>query len=148
MKNITITIDEEAHRKARIYAAMHGTSLSALVKEYLNNLGDDGPVEQGVREMPMPYKPAEALMPLIPQIGPEGQPYFVNGKWVYTKDGKPRKPGAMRHLGGGWNDDFDEWPDGFIDALYGDDTPASNTWWLGMNDELKKPKNKKAKKTK
>lgn len=35
MKNITIAIDDETYRKARILAAERGTSLSAMVKAYL-----------------------------------------------------------------------------------------------------------------
>ncbi len=143
MKNVTIALDDETHRRARIRAAELGTSLSALVKDYLTSLGgDEAPATraQEVREMPMPYHhephgPAaspmamQATQPSPPtDKGPDGQPYCVDGKWVWTKDGKPRKPGAMRHLAG-WTKDFDEWPDGFIDAMYGDDTEAANNWW-------------------
>jgi len=35
MKNITVSIDEEVHRRARIRAAELGTSLSAAVREFL-----------------------------------------------------------------------------------------------------------------
>lgn len=35
MKNITVSIDEELHRRARIKAAEKGTSLSAAVREFL-----------------------------------------------------------------------------------------------------------------
>ncbi len=37
-KNITVSVDVEIHRQARIRAAEMGTSLSALVREYLRNL--------------------------------------------------------------------------------------------------------------
>lgn len=37
-KNITVSVDEQTHRKARIFAAEKGTSVSALVREYLQNL--------------------------------------------------------------------------------------------------------------
>lgn len=135
MKNVTIALEDEIHRRARIKAAELGTSLSALVKTYLTNLTADGsnvPAAEpaGVREMPMAFHHDAPAMHAAPQLakGPDGQPYFVNGKWVWTKDGKPRKPGAMR---GKLKiaDDFDEWPDGFIDALYGEDTEAANNWW-------------------
>ena len=151
MKNVTITIDDALHRKARVYAAEQGTSLSALVKSYLEGLTDAPSSEyNGVREMPMTFKaePAShhpaALGPKAPSLAsvpnPDNAPYFVNGQWVFTKDGKPRKPGAMKHM---WvANDFDEWPNGFLEALYGDDTPASNTWWLNANDVLKKPSEK------
>ena len=38
MKNITVSIDEETHRRARIKAAELGTSVSALVRNYLSSL--------------------------------------------------------------------------------------------------------------
>jgi plasmid stability protein len=118
MKNITITIDDDTHRAARVRAAEMGTSVSALVKAYLQGLVDTPPAFQGVREMPMGYTAAPPLEPLVPQKGPEGQPYFVNGKWVFTKDGKPRKPGSLK--GKIWvADDFDETPEWLVDAFYG-----------------------------
>ena len=89
MKNVTIAIDDELHRQARIRAAELGTSLSALVKDYLVGLGGGQvPPATGVREMPMPFNHAEA-----PKDGP---PWLIDGVWSYTKDGKPRQPGSMR----------------------------------------------------
>lgn len=41
MKNITVSIDEETHRSARIRAAELGTSVSALVRNYLRSLTSD-----------------------------------------------------------------------------------------------------------
>lgn len=38
MKNITVAVDDETHRLARIRAAELETSLSALVREYLRTL--------------------------------------------------------------------------------------------------------------
>lgn len=38
MKNITVSVDEETHRLARIRAAELDTSVSALVRSYLNSL--------------------------------------------------------------------------------------------------------------
>ena len=38
MKNITVSIDDETHRQARIRAAELGTSVSALVRGYLRTL--------------------------------------------------------------------------------------------------------------
>ena len=35
MKNITLKIDDETHTKARILAAKRGTSISAMVREFL-----------------------------------------------------------------------------------------------------------------
>ena len=42
MKNITVTVDDETYRRARIKAAERDTSVSALVKQFLNDLsGED-----------------------------------------------------------------------------------------------------------
>jgi hypothetical protein len=91
MKNVTIALDDEVHRQARIRAAELGTSLSALVKDYLVGLvAGQGQPNAGVREMSMPFKHAAAV-PVA-----DGPPWLVDGKWVYTKDGKPRQPGSMR----------------------------------------------------
>lgn len=38
MKNITVSVDDETHRQARIRAAELGTSVSALVRAYLESL--------------------------------------------------------------------------------------------------------------
>ena len=103
MKNVTIALDEETHRRARIRAAELGTSLSALVKDYLNGLADGGApasAPAGVRGVPMPFKQAEPAK--------DGPPWLVDGKWVYTRDGKLRQSGALRHLPE-LPDDFDEW---------------------------------------
>ena len=89
MKNVTIALDDESHRKARIRAAELGTSLSALVKDYLNSVAAGGvPAPAGVREMQAQFKHAEPAK--------DGPPWFIGGKWVYTRDGKPRQPGALR----------------------------------------------------
>lgn len=45
MKNITVSVDEETHRLARVRAAEMSTSLTALVREYLQSLVD--PRNQG-----------------------------------------------------------------------------------------------------
>ena len=41
MKNITVSVDEETHRSARTRAAELGTSVSALVRNYLRSLSKD-----------------------------------------------------------------------------------------------------------
>ena len=41
MKNITVSVDEETHRQARIRAAEMGTSVSALVRGFLTSLRSD-----------------------------------------------------------------------------------------------------------
>lgn len=40
MKNITVSLDDETYRAARIHAAAHDTSVSAMVKEYLREISD------------------------------------------------------------------------------------------------------------
>ena len=41
MRNITVSVDEETHRMARIRAAELDTSVSALVRDYLRALGQE-----------------------------------------------------------------------------------------------------------
>lgn len=41
MKNITLKIDDETYRKARMRAASEGTSISAMVKDFLIHQGND-----------------------------------------------------------------------------------------------------------
>ncbi|RJG55920.1 hypothetical protein D0Z70_07775 [Sphingobium terrigena] len=122
MKNVTIALDDETHRKARIRAAELGTSLSALVKDYLTSLNDAGETQE-VRDMPMAY-----MAPPAQVVQPDGPPWLVDGKWVYTRDGKPRQPGALRGKIQ-MADDWDEWPEGFLDAIYGEDTDAAKNWY-------------------
>ena len=104
MKNVTISLDDETHRMARIRAAERGTSLSAMVKDYLVGLAEN-PAAQGQREMPIPSVAA----PAEPVLAAAGPPYLVDGKLVYTRDGKPRQPGALKTLSGKAGD-LDEWP--------------------------------------
>jgi hypothetical protein len=58
-----------------------------MVKYYLTRLDDVSDV-QGVAEMQMPFH--------APAPAQDGPPWLVNGEWVYTRDGKPRQPGALR----------------------------------------------------
>ena len=104
MKNVTIALDDETHRKARIRAAELGTSLSALVRDYLNGLAGEGTpaaAPAGVREMPTAFSHAEPVK--------DGPPWLIDGKWSYTRDGKPRQPGAWRGKPK-LPEDWDEWP--------------------------------------
>lgn len=41
VKNITVSVDDETHRRARIRAAELDTSVSALVRSYLRSLAGD-----------------------------------------------------------------------------------------------------------
>ena len=53
MKNITVSVDEETYRAAKEWASKRGTSVSALVREYLNNLPqrDPGPPGKTLSEV-------------------------------------------------------------------------------------------------
>jgi hypothetical protein len=100
MKNVTIALGDEVHRKARIRAAELGTSLSALVKDYLNELASDGaPAPSGVREMQMPFKHAEPT-----KDGPT---------WLSVS--KPRQPGGLRKPGK--TGDLPDTPDWLIEVM-------------------------------
>jgi hypothetical protein len=51
MKNITVTVDDETYRRARIKAAERDTSVSALVKHFLAELaGSESDAERLKRE--------------------------------------------------------------------------------------------------
>ncbi len=39
MKNITVSLDDETYQRARVMAAQRGKSVSALVKQFLVDLG-------------------------------------------------------------------------------------------------------------
>ena len=41
MKDITVTVDDETHRRARIRAAEMGTSLSAAVRDFLRSFAGE-----------------------------------------------------------------------------------------------------------
>jgi hypothetical protein len=55
MKNITVSVDEETYRRARIMAAERETSISALVKRFLVELAsgesDNSRLEREEREL-------------------------------------------------------------------------------------------------
>jgi len=41
VKNVTVSVDDQVYRAARIRAAERGTSVSALVADYLRSLASD-----------------------------------------------------------------------------------------------------------
>ena len=41
MKNITLKIDDDTYRKARVRAAERGTSVSAIVRTFLESLNEE-----------------------------------------------------------------------------------------------------------
>jgi hypothetical protein len=42
MKNITVSLHEETYRQAKVFAALNDTTVSSLVREFLESL-DDSP---------------------------------------------------------------------------------------------------------
>jgi hypothetical protein len=51
MKNITVTVDDATYRRARIRAAEQDTSVSAVVKKFLNEFaGDESEFERLARQ--------------------------------------------------------------------------------------------------
>ena len=64
MKNITVSVDEETHRMARIRAAELDTSVSALVREFLQSLARNRPVVSistvpNQEELPVALRPRD-----------------------------------------------------------------------------------------
>ena len=50
MTNLTLTVDEDILRKARIKALEQGTSVNALVREYLRQLAGRSAAAEGIAE--------------------------------------------------------------------------------------------------
>jgi hypothetical protein len=50
MTNVTLTVDEEILRRARIRALEMGTSVNALVREYLGRLAGRSTAAEGIAE--------------------------------------------------------------------------------------------------
>lgn len=51
MANLTVTVDEETLRRARMRALEQGTSVNALVREYLESYADDEAVRETGRRI-------------------------------------------------------------------------------------------------
>jgi hypothetical protein len=67
MKNITLALDEDTYRLARIAAARRDSSVSSLVKQYLQTLAATEAV---------PKKPAHELETLLAEIASR-HPHFT-----------------------------------------------------------------------
>ena len=68
MKNITVTVDDDTYRRARIKAAELETSVSALVKRYLVDLASEGTeferlaqLERSLRERVTSFRAGDRL---------------------------------------------------------------------------------------
>ena len=71
MKKIAVSLDDETHRLAKIKAAQKGTSVSAMVRAYLNGLVRD---ESGADDSIAPdsEKPEKTLDEVIEAIFARG----------------------------------------------------------------------------
>lgn len=67
MTNLTLTVDEEVLRRARIRALELGTSVNSLVRDYLRQLAGRSTAAEGVAEFLAATKGAGA------GSGPEGR---------------------------------------------------------------------------
>lgn len=71
MRNITVSVDEETHRLARIRAAELDTSVSALVRDYLKSLASDragGAADNGTVTEPEAKRRRRMLSEVIEKI--------------------------------------------------------------------------------
>lgn len=50
MSNLTLVIDDDVLRRARIRALEQGTSVNALVRDYLTRVAGDSEAAQGIAE--------------------------------------------------------------------------------------------------
>lgn len=48
MANVTLAVDEEVLRRARIRALEQGTSVNALIRQYLESFAGNAPANEGV----------------------------------------------------------------------------------------------------
>ena len=67
MKNITVSVDEETHRLARIRAAEMDTSVSALVRNYLKTLVDPR-YRRGMPDLPRVETAQERRSRLLKEV--------------------------------------------------------------------------------
>ena len=49
MSNLTLSVEDDVLRRARMRALAQGTSVNALVREYLGEFAGEGPAAEGAR---------------------------------------------------------------------------------------------------
>lgn len=81
MKNITLKIDDETYRKVRVRAAKEGTSVSAMVRDFLESLDkqqtdEDSAERTRVKRLQKLYAEADARAKNAPRQEP----------WVFKRD--------------------------------------------------------------
>lgn len=50
MTNLTLSMDEDVLRRARVRALERGTSVNAVAREYLEEFAGENPAKEGIRE--------------------------------------------------------------------------------------------------
>jgi plasmid stability protein len=71
MKNITVAIDDETYRRARIWAAERGTSISAMVRCILTTLPSRAPARRPLPRDSAPQSPISEKIPSPPDSAGE-----------------------------------------------------------------------------
>ena len=87
MRNITVSVDEDTHRLARIRAAELDTSVSALVRDYLRRLGRGQPDGTGP-DLPAPESARERRSRLLDEVIGE---ITADGGGLRMADNLPRE---------------------------------------------------------
>ena len=87
MKNITVSVDEETHRRARIRAAELDTSVSALVRGYLRSLA----VEQSKEPKALERTPEDAFERQRKRMNEVIEEITANGGGLRMADNVPRE---------------------------------------------------------
>jgi hypothetical protein len=93
MRNITVAIDDETYRRARIWAAERGTSVSAMVKCILTTLPSRMPARRPPREGSAPPSPPAPSSP-----NPTSQPHPANNSVEIPSWGATVLDAVHRHL--------------------------------------------------
>lgn len=82
MKNITVSVDDDTYRRARVKAAERDTSVSALVRRFLEGLGaEDSSAQRELREKPRDFRDGDT---------PSGETSRQRGRWDDLFDRGPR----------------------------------------------------------
>jgi plasmid stability protein len=50
MTNVTLSVDDQVLRRARIRALQQGTSVNALIRDYLERIAGESPAAAGIAE--------------------------------------------------------------------------------------------------
>jgi hypothetical protein len=73
MKNITVSVSDQAYRQARIWAAERGTSISRVVQYFISTLPG---LKPAARKFPLPDESAKSSDSLAPLASSAQKPPF------------------------------------------------------------------------